>query len=270
MRTVIVVARHGERKDYVIRDSGQNWVASAERPFDPPLTEHGLEQAAKLGRHLTQELEKLNLPPLSKIYTSPFLRCRQTAIGARDVLKNNVPVRVELGLAESLNDKWYRSWALPGSDGTWGFSEGLPSHMYNKTNLHPASTKPVQELLVDWKTDTALDLQYEMRTTIDTPYCFANPAVLETRQEQRSRMKQAVNIISECGTTTMLVSHGGPVTHLYEELTGNSWTKHGESTYCCYSIYEKKDDRWETLQVNQSNFLHEVLHGDRYVDDSST
>ena len=73
------------------------------------------------------------------------------------------------------------------------------------------------------------------------------------------------------------LSVGGPVTHLYENLTGNDWSVHGESKYCCYSIYRRwiddnndeaggdgndNDDkvatetsrrpRWEPLVVNKT------------------
>lgn len=46
---------------------------------------------------------------------------------------------------------------------------------------------------------------------------------------------------------------GGPVTHLYESLTGNNWNLHGVSKYCCYSIYQQGegDDKWKPLVVNQ-------------------
>lgn len=46
---------------------------------------------------------------------------------------------------------------------------------------------------------------------------------------------------------------GGPVTHLYESLTGNHWNKHGDSKYCCYSIYqqEERNDTWTPVVVNQ-------------------
>ena len=46
---------------------------------------------------------------------------------------------------------------------------------------------------------------------------------------------------------------GGPVTHLYESLTGNKWTVHGTSKYCCYSIYRQKEgeETWEPLVVNE-------------------
>ena len=54
---------------------------------------------------------------------------------------------------------------------------------------------------------------------------------------------------------------GGPVTHLYENLTGNDWKAHGTSKYCCYSVYRKllDDDGdegspsvWEPLVVNKT------------------
>ncbi len=46
---------------------------------------------------------------------------------------------------------------------------------------------------------------------------------------------------------------GGPVTHLYDSLTGNKWTVHGVSKYCCYSIYQQKEgeETWTPLVVNQ-------------------
>jgi hypothetical protein len=46
---------------------------------------------------------------------------------------------------------------------------------------------------------------------------------------------------------------GGPVTHLYESLTGNNWNVHGESKYCCFSIYENVggDGNWKPLVVNE-------------------
>lgn len=42
---VVVLVRHGERIDDVQAD----WIASAERPFDPPLTEQGALQAFRTG-----------------------------------------------------------------------------------------------------------------------------------------------------------------------------------------------------------------------------
>ena len=175
-----------------------------------------------------------------------------------DDISNNL--RVELGLAESINENWYRSWSLPGANGTWGYCPpGLTKkqHVIDPETLHPAAKQPIQTLL-DWKkalqdnnnnTDNnskiispeSLDMTYTSQTTIDTPYTF-HPRRLESRQDQQQRMLQVVEIVSQehPGQTVVLVSHGGPVAHLYEELTQNPWHLHGESTYCCYSIYQKK------------------------------
>ena len=55
--------------------------------------------------------------------------------------------------------------------------------------------------------------------------------------------------------TSCILLHGlgGPVTHLYESLTGNGWEKHGESKYCCFSVYSQTvgDDKWDPLVVNR-------------------
>jgi broad specificity phosphatase PhoE len=276
--SVVVVARHGERLDYYVRDnpdvaSGEsNWVASASRPFDPPLTAHGHEQAVKLGRHLAAELDKLELPQISVIYTSPLLRCRETAYDARAGLvsdKSVLPVRVEPGLVESINEQWYRSWALPGSNGTWGFRIGN-GETCDPESIHALAKQPVQALLEEWKSDARLDLGHIPKTSISEPYCF-HPPLLETSLQQRSRMKEVVSSVCQPGKTMLLVSHGGPVTHLYEELSGNFWFLHGESKYCCYSIYIKDnsgtEDSWRAIQVNQSDYLKEQMRGHQYIKD---
>ena len=66
------------------------------------------------------------------------------------------------------------------------------------------------------------------------------------------------------GETIVLVSHGGPVTHLYKSVTGNDWNAHGQSKYCCFSIYQKeydvedddskdaKSNKWTPLIVNRT------------------
>jgi broad specificity phosphatase PhoE len=280
--SVIVVGRHGERLDYFMRDNPNvstneiNWVATAERPFDPPLTDHGREQAKALGLHLNTELSRLNLPGISEIYTSPLLRCRQTACGVRSGLGSNctnecdsgVPVRVEPGLVESINESWYRSWALPGSDGTWGYGE----EAYDVKTIHSMAKQPVQELLEEWKSDAEIDQSYIPKTSITAPYTFYPPR-LESSAAQRQRMKEVVTQVQQQGRTVMLVSHGGPVTHLFEELMGQHWCIHGEATYCSYSIYKKitsetGNDTWEAIQINQSKHLHEKLVGHNYICDA--
>ena len=286
----VVVARHGERLDYMSRDElGVNWTAQADRPYDPPLTEHGKEQALKLGQHLAGELERLGIPPITAIYTSPFLRCLETSIFASNGLLRVTPnapmfpcatadlppICVEYGLSESINEAWYRSWALPNSDGTWAFQR---NSILDETTFHPLSRQPVHKLFGDWKKQLAqknsysisnLDQTYESRTQIGQSFSFY-PCLLESREQQRARMKEALEVLAMRGSTVLLVSHGGPVTHLFEEVAGLPWTDHGESVYCSYSIYRKcvNDLTWAPIAVNKSQFLNESLHGDNYVGDN--
>jgi broad specificity phosphatase PhoE len=75
--TEVLWIRHGH-----IPESGPN--------DDPHLTAIGLEQAEALGQYLTSQ------KPLTAIYCSPFLRCRETAsaIASRQALE--VEIRDEL------------------------------------------------------------------------------------------------------------------------------------------------------------------------------
>lgn len=274
----VVVARHGERHDYLTRDRGGNWVKSATRPWDPPLSNHGVEQARKLGQHLAQKLRKDNLPPIAAVYSSPFLRCRQTAAAATLQAYKEVQattekraalpkVRIEPGLAESINEKWYRSWALHYSDGTWGKKLKGETEV-DVSKLHKAASQPVQELL-QWEEtiDTnnsanmiLFDFEYEPTTSIGKEFTF-DPPNLETDEEQRERMGEVVKHVCTPGKTILLVSHGAPVTHLFEELTGKERKEHGVSSYCCYSLYRRpKDcDKWEAVEVNQAGYLNEKV-----------
>ncbi len=94
----IWVARHGERADA----ADATWEQTAERPFDPPLTPLGFLQAEATGDALCAE------PSLrvEAIFTSPFLRCVQTASAIASRL-GGVPLRVEPGLSEWLNPSWF-------------------------------------------------------------------------------------------------------------------------------------------------------------------
>lgn len=83
----IFIARHGNRQDLV--DPG--WYASADEPYDPPLSADGVEQARGLGRRLRGE-------GVQAIVASPFLRTVQTAHHANESL--DVPIFLEPGFAE--------------------------------------------------------------------------------------------------------------------------------------------------------------------------
>lgn len=86
----IWIARHGNRLDFV----NPQWLLTADRPYDTPLSEDGFEQATALGKRLKDA-------GIVRIIASPFLRTVQTAHQAAEVL--DVPIWLEVGLSEFLH-----------------------------------------------------------------------------------------------------------------------------------------------------------------------
>lgn len=96
MPQTVWIARHGNRLDFVNPD----WFLSAERPYDPPLSDDGVIQAMQLGKRLQSE-------NIAHIFASPFLRTVQTANQVAEAL--DLPIKIEPGLSEWLNPGWMRS-----------------------------------------------------------------------------------------------------------------------------------------------------------------
>ena len=87
------LVRHGNRMDFV----SPEWLATAARPHDPPLSPDGVVQAREVGVSLAGER-------IDHIFASPFLRAVQTASQIADVLDR--PVRIENGLCETFLPEW--------------------------------------------------------------------------------------------------------------------------------------------------------------------
>lgn len=104
----VVVARHAEREDYAWRARGESWQAQSARPWDTPLTPLGHEQGLALGRAIKRHLERLQLPPVTRAFTSPLLRCGQTCVAACTELPTVSTVSVDAALAETCCEDWYR------------------------------------------------------------------------------------------------------------------------------------------------------------------
>jgi len=96
MPQIVWIARHGNRLDFV----NPEWFNTAERPYDPPLSEDGVVQAKQLGQRLVGE-------PIAHIFASPFLRTVQTASVVADAL--DLPIKLESGLSEWLNPAWMKT-----------------------------------------------------------------------------------------------------------------------------------------------------------------
>lgn len=93
MTQIVWLARHANRLDFV----NPEWFNTAERPYDPPISDDGEIQAQQLAQRLKQE-------NIAHIFASPFLRTVQTANYVAEVL--DLPIKLESGLSEWLNPKW--------------------------------------------------------------------------------------------------------------------------------------------------------------------
>ncbi len=93
MTQIIWIARHANRLDFVHPD----WFLTAERRYDPPLSDDGIIQTQQLAQRLSGE-------KIVHIFASPFLRTVQTANAVAEVL--NLPIQLETGLSEWLNPAW--------------------------------------------------------------------------------------------------------------------------------------------------------------------
>ncbi|MEA5582648.1 histidine phosphatase family protein [Nodularia harveyana UHCC-0300] len=93
MNQIVWIARHANRLDFVNPD----WFLTAEKRYDPPLSDDGVVQTQQLAKRL--ETEKI-----AHIFTSPFLRTVQTANAVAEVL--DLPIKLETGLSEWLNPDW--------------------------------------------------------------------------------------------------------------------------------------------------------------------
>ncbi len=93
MSQIIWIARHANRLDFVNPD----WFLTAERRYDPPLSDDGMVQAQQLAK-------RLQGTNITHIFASPFLRTVQTASAVASAL--DLPIKLETGLSEWLNPDW--------------------------------------------------------------------------------------------------------------------------------------------------------------------
>jgi broad specificity phosphatase PhoE len=94
MARALWIARHASRRD--LDDPG--WAPSAVRPFDPPLSARGRREAAAMAERLAGE-------GIRRLFSSPFLRCMETAAALAARLE--LVISVEPGLSEWLNAAWF-------------------------------------------------------------------------------------------------------------------------------------------------------------------
>ena len=107
----IILMRHCERLDRAMEKRGEDWISTAARPHDSPLSELGIEQAAMIG----QQLRSLGI---RKIYSSPLIRAVQTShVIAEQLGFGENSVLVEPGIVEQARS--FRGKQKPEPLPTW-------------------------------------------------------------------------------------------------------------------------------------------------------
>ncbi len=86
--------RHGARLDV----SDPEWLKTAGRQHDTPISPEGVIEAQNVGSRLAPE-------KIDHIFSSPFLRAVETAHCCAEML--GLPIKIENGLAECFFTKWF-------------------------------------------------------------------------------------------------------------------------------------------------------------------
>lgn len=224
-------------------------------------------------------LERLKLPPVTRIFTSPLLRCAQTAAAAATHLGID-RMCVEPSLAETICEDWYQSWAVEGADSTWGGKgAGVP---VDETKLHKLCREPASschnsaaELNKYMAADVTasggsmptktggkilLDLDYQPFFTA-SEYSWGN---FETHEQLEDRMARFINAIDTMypDETILCVSHGGPTSASYSSLCP-AGTFTGVCGYTGMYLYVRNAEAsgWEAVVAGDQNHLHRVGAG---------
>ena len=201
---------------------GENWLKTAEQPWNTPITEHGAAQARALGRAVRRHCAELGIPLPSRVASSPLLRCVQTARAAIEGMEVDQRIGLEFGLCETMCEDWYRSWAVPGADGTWGGHEGMGRGVeVDASLLHPLARATGSELVrqsvsgLDGRPGLGVDASYAPAVGVDDLGGVRWGAWEATDCMQvglYARLSAVLQreLAASDDETTLFLSHGGP------------------------------------------------------------
>ena len=252
----IFLARHGQRHDYEQKKQGINWTATAERPWDPPLTTHGEQQGALLGAGAAEHAKRLGLPPITRVISSPFLRCMQTMSPAAEAL-GVAKIAVEPGLAEGLGEDWYRSWAVPGADSTWGgpsTARGPPASAPS-AERHDQAMRPSGSLLLDGTAYLGPRFDATHAPVWPAAKLDSHWGAFETEEALAARLTAVLEALHARYPTEsiLLCSHGGPSALGYQGLTGRPSPVAGYTAL--YVMVPDADGKWSAPLAADTSHL---------------
>ncbi|KAJ5073391.1 phosphoglycerate mutase family protein [Anaeramoeba ignava] len=208
MKRSIWIIRHGERID----DVDENWEKTAKNKYDPTLTENGKQQAFKTGKRLKNE-------SISLIFSSPFLRCLQTAKAVADQI--NLEINCEQGLSEFINKNWF------------------PSINDIKLEL---------EFFQNQNQFEKINQNYQSFITISNP---------ETIQEMFQRYQNTANKIIQNyqNQNILFVTHGYGISSIVQLFMEEDFIS--ELDYCSIcKINESNDGNFEIEFINETSHLN--------------
>jgi broad specificity phosphatase PhoE len=147
MPQTVWIARHGNRLDFV----NPEWFNTADRRYDPPLSDDGFIQAAELAARLKSE-------NIAHIFASPFLRTIQTAHEIARVL--DLSIELEAGLSEWHNPEWMSEHpeihppaflAQKYSSIDWNYkSYFAPKYPESKEDVNRRTAKTIKKLVAEF------------------------------------------------------------------------------------------------------------------------
>ena len=222
------IVRHGERADVVDPD----WHLTAARPHDPPLTEAGFQQAAATAAALQEER-------IDAVYTSPFLRCVQTAAVIAVAL--DAPLRIEPGLCEWLNEEWFGDAHNP-------MDEEMQTRVLKQASLPGGARFDVSYRPI-W--DSA-------SRSAATAKAYRQVAFPETSENAVVRYESTLEQLRERAPYSVLVTHGYGVWTMAEWLLMREVTE--DCGYCCITrtrrtINLRGQEAWQCDVVAEESHL---------------
>jgi len=139
---LVLCMRHAQRADEV---DDEPWPGQADRPHDPPLSAAGREQARAAGADLAAVTAAAH-PSSTRLVTSHFLRCLQTAAGVLAGLRGDgddetVSLEVDPALGEIAGPPFITDapWAGCAEPRDWAWTGGSPASALAAAGL-PLST----------------------------------------------------------------------------------------------------------------------------------